>query len=58
MTSNMRRKQIVLSSFAGLTVGLLSLILTVQLASASARLQSEEEPPVIEYYSADECQDD
>ena len=57
MTTNVRRKQIILSIFAGLTVGLLSLVLTVQLAAASSRLQSEEEPPVIEYYTADECQE-
>ncbi len=60
MTNNVRKKQLILSILAGLTMGLVSLVLlvlTVQLASASSKLQSEEEPPPVEHYTAEECQE-
>ncbi len=57
MSSIVRRQQLVLSVLAGLTVGLISLLLTVQLASASGKFQEDDEPPPVEHYTAEECQE-
>jgi hypothetical protein len=57
MIDNVRGKQFILAALAGLTVGLLSLLFTVQFVSASSQLQTEDEPPPVELYTAKECQE-
>lgn len=57
MIKKVRTLEIVIPLLAGLVVGLLSLVLLVQIVSASDMTQTEGEPLPEEHYTAEECQE-